>query len=214
VFNLLLLLGLVCSTIINSVVKNYVQEPRPVGSTKSGFGFPSDHAQFMSFFAVYLTLWIFSERVHFNQFLLTARTTQIDGTDILTTIYIAPRQSEADLIENHCNVALVASVVWKTLITVFIVACAVIVMWSRVSLGVHSDRQVYAGAMLGTGLGIIWHILARFIAWPIIFPWIERSAIGRMMYLRDCGTIPHILRFEWMNVQSFKQGVREKRKLT
>ena len=51
-------LGLVLSTVINSLLKSLLRHPRPLQSVKEGHGMPSDHAQFMGFFLLYLTLWL------------------------------------------------------------------------------------------------------------------------------------------------------------
>lgn len=50
--------GLGSSTILNSIVKNFTRQPRPALSPRSGYGMPSDHAQFMFFFATYVTLFL------------------------------------------------------------------------------------------------------------------------------------------------------------
>ena len=51
-------LGLLLSTAINAVLKSVLRHPRPLLSAKEGHGMPSDHAQFMGFFLLYLTLWL------------------------------------------------------------------------------------------------------------------------------------------------------------
>ena len=50
--------GLLLSTAINSLLKRALQHPRPLQSVKEGHGMPSDHAQFMGFFTLYLILWL------------------------------------------------------------------------------------------------------------------------------------------------------------
>lgn len=35
--------GCLCSTIVNAALKRVIQQPRPVGSAKGGYGMPSDH---------------------------------------------------------------------------------------------------------------------------------------------------------------------------
>ena len=51
-----LLAGLTLSTGLNDLVKDSIRLPRPLGSSRSGFGMPSDHAQFMFFLSTHVAL--------------------------------------------------------------------------------------------------------------------------------------------------------------
>ncbi len=61
-----LLTGLLLSTMLNGIVKNIVQQPRPPTSYRHDFGMPSDHSQFMAFFALYVVNWVWSGRVKWH----------------------------------------------------------------------------------------------------------------------------------------------------
>ena len=50
--------GLLLSTLCNETFKRIVQQPRPEHSTIWGYGMPSDHSQFMAFFAAFSVCWI------------------------------------------------------------------------------------------------------------------------------------------------------------
>jgi dolichyldiphosphatase len=52
-----MLLGQTLNELLNYGLKRYIQQPRPTTFLGKGYGMPSSHAQFMSFFAVYYTLW-------------------------------------------------------------------------------------------------------------------------------------------------------------
>ena len=56
--------GLVVSTVFNGVLKDYFREHRPAGSPVWGYGFPSDHSQFMGFFCAFCILAIFFRSAH------------------------------------------------------------------------------------------------------------------------------------------------------
>jgi len=43
---------------INWAMKRYFKHPRPEQMHGKGYGMPSSHAQFMCYFAVYLSLWL------------------------------------------------------------------------------------------------------------------------------------------------------------
>eukprot|EP00475_Leptophrys_vorax_P043231 TRINITY_DN8256_c0_g1_i4.p1 TRINITY_DN8256_c0_g1~~TRINITY_DN8256_c0_g1_i4.p1 ORF type:complete len:122 (-),score=20.51 TRINITY_DN8256_c0_g1_i4:29-364(-) len=46
----------VSSTVANKIIKDTIKQPRPPGSIRTGYGMPSDHAQFMFCFTTYLLL--------------------------------------------------------------------------------------------------------------------------------------------------------------
>ncbi|KAF4656565.1 Dolichyldiphosphatase 1 [Perkinsus olseni] len=54
----LLFVGLILSTVVNTILKNYVAEPRPEGTFASGYGMPSDHCQFCGFIIAYGFLFV------------------------------------------------------------------------------------------------------------------------------------------------------------
>ena len=63
---LALLAGQLLSEGLNHALKSYEPwyEARPAGCDKTNAGWPSDHSQFMHYFATAVTLWAFSPRVH------------------------------------------------------------------------------------------------------------------------------------------------------
>jgi len=65
-----------------------------------------------------------------------------------------------------------------------------VVCYSRVHLGVHTLEQVLVGAAVGSLLGALWGAWGRVCVWTHIYPLIERSAIGRRLYLKDCHALP------------------------
>jgi dolichyldiphosphatase len=77
----------------------------------------------------------------------------------------------------------------KGAIVVALAALGMIVAYSRVHLGVHSIRQVVAGAMVGGLLGASWGMLGLKVAWDRWFPALESSWIGRKLALKDAGAI-------------------------
>ena len=54
--------GILINELVNMMVKHTLAHPRPCGNhlfSHSGHGMPSDHSQFMAFFAVYSVLFIY-----------------------------------------------------------------------------------------------------------------------------------------------------------
>ncbi|KAI7876219.1 PAP2-domain-containing protein [Lichtheimia hyalospora FSU 10163] len=57
---ILMLLGQLTNEALNAILKEYLQMARPHSHLGTGYGMPSSHAQFMAFFAVYGSLYLWS----------------------------------------------------------------------------------------------------------------------------------------------------------
>ncbi|KAJ8659859.1 hypothetical protein O0I10_004452 [Lichtheimia ornata] len=57
---ILMLLGQLTNEALNAILKEYLQIARPHSHLGTGYGMPSSHAQFMAFFAVYGSLYLWS----------------------------------------------------------------------------------------------------------------------------------------------------------
>jgi hypothetical protein len=73
---------------------------------------------------------------------------------------------------------------------------AIIVMYSRVRLGVHSVEQVFAGACVGACLGASWHWLGHVLIRPKLYPWIARSRFGRLLHVKNSAYSPGVQQLE------------------
>ncbi|GAB2235739.1 hypothetical protein Droror1_Dr00026180 [Drosera rotundifolia] len=89
--------------------------------------------------------------------------------------------------------------------------CAVMTMYSRVYLGYHTIGQVYAGAVLGAGLGGAWFWVGDRVlrGW---FEVIEESRVGRWLYLMDTSHIEDVMKFEYENARAARKVVNDKSK--
>lgn len=87
---------------------------------------------------------------------------------------------------------------------------AVLTLISRVYLGYHSVVQVFAGATLGAILGGGWFWIVNYQLRPL-FPMIEESPIGSMLYFKDTSHIPHVLKFEYENARGARKHSSYKR---
>ena len=67
----LLVLGLLLSTIANEVAKKLIKQNRPAFSHKTGYGMPSDHSQFMTFWMVSIITYFTARRVLRGWFFLS-----------------------------------------------------------------------------------------------------------------------------------------------
>ncbi|KAJ5545500.1 hypothetical protein N7461_007804 [Penicillium sp. DV-2018c] len=55
---IMMFVGQMASEVLNWTLKRVIKEERPQGIYGKGYGMPSSHAQFMTFFSVYLTLFL------------------------------------------------------------------------------------------------------------------------------------------------------------
>ena len=120
VWYLILIIGQLSSTLFNEVIKHIIKQPRPVGSTRGGYGMPSDHSQMMMFFAANMT----------------------------NMLYLDCWQWPVWLRQTLSGVCFL----W-----------AVLVMWSRHMMKVHSFAQVCAGASCGIPLGCLFYQLLKVL---------------------------------------------------
>jgi len=97
----------------------------------------------------------------------------------------------------------------KALLLALMVSVAATVGYSRIHLGVHSPKQVLAGAGFGILFGALWGLAARAFVWERIFPWIEQSAVGRYFALKNMGDLPaecgSAAQFEAMLLRNWKK---------
>ena len=74
----LMVAGQVLSELLNELLKSVIRQPRPHLELGSGYGMPSAHAQFMAFYAAYLTAWTLAH-AHFSPLKKALRITWVVG---------------------------------------------------------------------------------------------------------------------------------------
>ncbi|KAK8960377.1 hypothetical protein KSP40_PGU000599 [Platanthera guangdongensis] len=93
---------------------------------------------------------------------------------------------------------------WRFLHALFPWPTAILTLYSRVYLGYHTVAQVFAGAILGVFLGVVWFWIVNNL-FVDYFPGIEDSAVGRFLYIKDTSHIPNVLKFEYDNARAARQ---------
>lgn len=141
--------GLNITSILCSVLKQIIRQPRPT-TLHSGFGMPSNHAAFVSFCAVF-SVW----------FALTQ--------------YGKPRPSEKP--GGRRSHVLRRCKRWLPPVgsTTIAVGCS----YSRIHLGYHTPIQVAVGALIGSSIGLGYGVLYAGVYRERIVPWVEGSWLGR-----------------------------------
>lgn len=93
---------------------------------------------------------------------------------------------------------------WRFFIALFPWPSAILTLYSRVYLGYHTVAQVFAGAILGLFLGVLWFWIVNNLLVDY-FPSIEESAIGRFLYIKDTSHIPNVLKFEYDSARAARK---------
>eukprot|EP00052_Salpingoeca_macrocollata_P014702 m.116016 g.116016 ORF g.116016 m.116016 type:complete len:518 (+) comp19420_c0_seq5:926-2479(+) len=170
-FTILFLAGLVLQDLANKVIKNIVQEARPLrsaGLQHEAHGMPSAHSQFMFFFAIVFHLWLWHR--------LTVLPRPEFG--------VGPR-----------TVMLV-----KILLSLGVASYACVVAVGRLYLEYHTRAQVAVGGGLGVMLGVSWFWLVQGWLLPL-FVRLEDTWLCRLLMIRDSTLIPDIMMFEYESVR-------------
>jgi len=76
---------------------------------------------------------------------------------------------------------------------------SIVVVYSRVHLGVHTAEQVIVGCLVGWILGISWHFFGKLFIRPYWFPFFAKTTLARLLYLKDSQFIDNVLLFEFTN---------------
>ncbi|KAK7206033.1 hypothetical protein BZA70DRAFT_294343 [Myxozyma melibiosi] len=98
---ILVLCGQTACEIANILLKLVLAQERPQHGSQFGYGMPSAHAQFMSFYATYITLWMFFRAHQFTPFKRWSRAIGLYILSILVCIsrvYLSYHSTEQVLV--------------------------------------------------------------------------------------------------------------------
>lgn len=155
---ILLFAGQMGCEVLNFMLKRFLKEERPkyfVEMNGKGYGMPSSHAQFMAFFSVSLTLFLF----------LRQRTNATKTPPILSFV--------------------LAPIVEKSLISLVTLIAASLIALSRIYLGYHSPRQVLVGFMAGIVSAVAWFIVTGWARREGWINWVLDLEVVRPTQIRD-----------------------------
>ena len=132
---------------------------------------PSSHAQFMTFFAVYVTLYLIHR---FGTSMGILRTNLCRTTKISLLLRLG-----------HCFVVIVGSSV---------------VSLSRMYLRYHTARQVLIGVGVGAISGVIWYVTVLVLRGTGWVDWVLHFRAAEMLWFKDgdIGSLEHDLYEEWV----------------
>ncbi|KAI9158693.1 putative dolichyldiphosphatase [Paramyrothecium foliicola] len=146
---------------LNFALKRLIKEERPPRIHGKGYGMPSSHAQFVAYWSVSLTLFL----------LLRHRPSAPP----------APRSRPTPRSAAHAPWTLLQ----RLALSAATVGVAAAVAWSRVYLGYHTARQVWAGCAAGTLSAIGWFGFTAALRQTGWLAWGLENPIARALRIRD-----------------------------
>ncbi len=176
------LTGLILGTAINTGLKEYFQHPRPENSFKLGFGMPSDHAQFMTFFAIY---WI-KMKFYYKH---SSNPVYFDLTQLSLSKSFSTRLNDQ------------ISFIFPFLLIIFSLS----VIFTRHYFRVHTPNQLFVGILVGFLNSFLYFqlLFSKNSSNIILLDRLENSKISRCFFMKNFFKIPNSLEFEYGLYQNY-----------
>ena len=151
-----LLVGSLLSTLVSSILKRLVRQPRPSrydsAEGEDEYGMPSNHSCFAWFCAAFLILYVVRRGAVWAASSLPSR--------CCCSSISTDESMNGNGTTSFPSFAILARI-WYYLQTGFTIGISLFVAvgcaYSRVYLGYHTAMQVWAGSIIGTLLGTIWY---------------------------------------------------------
>ncbi|XP_077161521.1 dolichyldiphosphatase 1 [Paroedura picta] len=97
---------------------------------------------------------------------------------------------------HQTNNARFLDLLWRHVLSVFLLTVAFLVSYSRVYLMYHTWSQVTYGGVVGSMMAGLWFVITQEILTPL-FPRIAAWPVSEFFLIRDTSLIPNILWFEY-----------------
>jgi len=206
------LAGQLACEAVNWVLKRWFKEDRPgkMRDLHRGYGMPSSHAQFLSFWAVTVILFVWIRRqpgaakVKEGKLRVENGKVVVDGVekDFRETLHSDTKLS--DVYRLQLEYRSLTSV----LITLASLASIVAMAYSRVYLHYHTTKQVMAGIAAGTIFAILWFGITETARKSGIVAWFLQWNIARVARLRDLMCEEDLVEISW---QVWEERQRQKK---
>ncbi|XP_017263020.1 dolichyldiphosphatase 1 [Kryptolebias marmoratus] len=102
---------------------------------------------------------------------------------------------------HQTNNARCFDLLWRHILSIFLLGMALSVSYSRVYLLYHTWSQIFYGGVTGSTFAIIWFFFTQEVLTPL-FPKIAAWPISEYFLVRDTSLIPNILWFEYTVTRS------------
>ncbi|KAF3770860.1 putative dolichyldiphosphatase [Cryphonectria parasitica EP155] len=200
----LMFAGQLACEAVNFALKRIIKEERPerIHRTGKGYGMPSSHAQFVAFWAVAMVLFLLMRHTpSWTDHGYGPREQEQeqngdgddgdddDGTAAGTRTRRRRRTNKSAWGADWVMVETYAHRPWsyteRAVASVFVLAVAAAVSWSRVYLGYHTVKQVLAGTLAGTLSAVAWYAVTHVVREVGLLSWALESPVARGLRVRD-----------------------------
>lgn len=183
------LAGQLACEAVNWVLKRHFKEERPerMRSLHRGYGMPSSHAQFLSFWAVMIVLFVWLRRrpgaatVKEGKLKVEGGQVVVNGVEKDLSETLGADTKLSDVYRLQLQYRCVTNV----LITLGAVVSVVLMGYSRVYLHYHSTKQVMAGTAAGTAFAVFWFAVTEYARRSGWVEWFLQWDIVRAARARD-----------------------------
>ncbi|KAI9655116.1 MAG: hypothetical protein M1821_005599 [Bathelium mastoideum] len=165
----------------NWLLKRYIKEERPRQMNGKGYGMPSSHAQFLSFFAVALSLF------------LLLRHSPTPPTPSSTAHHSIP-----------------VPLSYRILISFGAFLAAAAVSASRIYLNYHTPRQVLVGCAAGAFTAVAWFVVTEYLRRAGWVGWALEHRWARWARIRDLVVSEDLVDAGWQRWEGRRMTIRKR----
>ncbi|KZF21377.1 dolichyldiphosphatase [Xylona heveae TC161] len=160
---LLMFAGQLACEALNWGLKRYIKEERPSQMNGKGYGMPSSHAQFVTFFSMSLT------------FFLLFRHVPNPGSS----------SSSSSFSHGPASPSSASSFAERALLSLLALVSAAAVAASRIYLNYHTPKQVIVGCLAGVFCAIFWFLFTSYLRQAGWIDWALDLQWAKMARMRD-----------------------------
>lgn len=182
--------GQMACELLNFGLKRWIKEERPQQMHGKGYGMPSSHSQFVSFFSVSLALF------------LLLRHRPSDGHQSSNSVpgaAIYPTYKQSSLLE-------------RLLLSLLALAGAASVCASRIYLSYHTPKQVMVGAVAGAIFALLWFVSTTIIRKSGWLEWSLETQLARLVRMRDLIVTEDLQDAGWARWDERQKMMKHKKK--
>jgi len=179
--------GQMACELLNFGLKRWIKEERPQQMHGKGYGMPSSHSQFVSFFSVSLALFL----------LLRHQPSVGHHNGAGAAIY--PTYKQSTLLE-------------RLLLSILALAGAASVCASRIYLSYHTPKQVMVGVLAGAVFALVWFVSTTILRRSGWVEWSLDTQLARLVRLRDLIVTEDLQDAGWARWDERRRLMKHKKK--
>jgi len=188
---LLMFAGQMACEILNFGLKRLIKEERPQQMHGKGYGMPSSHSQFVSFFSISLTFFLLLRHQPYS---LHRDANKAAGAAIY------PTYKQSTLLE-------------RLLLSVLALTGAASVCASRVYLSYHTPKQVLAGVAAGVIFALAWFMFTTALRRTGWIEWSLETQLARLVRMRDLIVTEDLQDAGWARWDERRKLMKPKKKI-